>query len=704
MVLNHTEMNSNAKFQPPTSTLPAFLARVPRPLASRAFAQKQMEASISQNILEGTKMQSPQKPTVIDLTKDSDEEGASTMPAFLSLVPRPLASRAFARQQEATALSYYAPKPALRIVQDQPTKIVTDPTSCGFGRAFGQKPREESITEPIVNDCIDTPKETKPRVTEVGYAMMPVVSVKKSSRGCAVVILRDEAVVERCALQRVAVIDGVCVEMKRHFKRSRVAQDGEEKPLGIFCAWGMKVERKVPISEEGIADFFNSLAGTTCPEGLVATPPFEESHVLFHLKSGNFATPSYNIEQIDADQDKVLSSWACPRNLIESSWAAKDRLDALWNRPPPPMARSLITRVARSQLFPHSGEGGQDHENRAGDKLAQISNMVGLLDNISRGSAFLDLCGGPGAWSQHLLGKHDLALQGFGFTLKAESGGSDDWKAQAKDEWYQDLIEHPNWTALWGLDGSGDLLKIGNLEHCVKGLAGQKVLLVVADGGFSDEAIPANLLELYFYRLLLAELLTAATCLRHGGKFVCKLYSTFSDSTSALLYLATQLFDSVSIVKPMSSKATGPERYLVGTGFRDDAQTSTIQEALSQSHALAAGHSPLTVPLLTPVVPVQSLQQDLIFSVDYKHMVTALCERQTKALNAVVDRADFLEEVAMDCAVCTDPWSKPAPTHYMRSDKYDQENVAPADATKYGTVPMTVPTPARATGGWKQWQ
>merc|ERR1712166_581281 len=110
-----------------------------------------------------------------------------------------------------------------------------------------------------------------------------------------------------------------------------------------------------------------------------------------------------------------------------------------------------------------------------------------------------------------------------------------------------------------------------------------------------------------------------------------------------------------------SSKCTGPERYLVGTGFRDDAQTAAICAALARSHALGAGASPLSVPLLTPVVPAASLVQDETFSAGLKQMVTAMCERQTKALNAVVDRADFLEDVAMECAICTDPWNRPAP-------------------------------------------
>merc|ERR1711865_153673 len=313
-----------------------------------------------------------------------------------------------------------------------------------------------------------------------------------------------------------------------------------------------------------------------------------------------------------------------------------------------------------------------EHENRAGDKLAQISEIVDMMDGIPQGSAFLDLCGGPGAWSQHLLGKKDLALKGFGFTLKAASGGSEDWKAQEKDEWYEDLYEHPDWTALWGKDGTGDLLKIGNVEHCVRGLAKEHVLLVVADGGFSDDAIPPNQLELDFYRLFLAELLTAASCLSPGGKFVCKLYNTFSDSTAALLFLTTQLFDSVSIVKPMSSKVTGPERYLTATGFRDDAQTSAICAALSRSHVLGAGASPLTMPLLTPAVAPESLQQDKTFCAGMTDMVTAMCERNTKALNAVVDRHDILEDIAMTCTVCTDPWAKARPAGHDDHERHER--------------------------------
>merc|ERR1712232_871401 len=170
-----------------------------------------------------------------------------------------------------------------------------------------------------------------------------------------------------------------------------------------------------------------------------------------------------------------------------------------------------------------------------------------------------------------------------------------------------DLYQNPNWTALWGADGTGDLLKPGNLEHCVKQLAREQVLLCVADGGFSDDAIPQNLQELYFYRLFLAELLTAVSCLGQGGKFVCKLYTSFSASTSALLFLTTRLFESVEIVKPVSSKATGPERYLVASGFLDNSESSAIQAGLMRAHTTGGGASPLVTPLLTPIVEAEQL-------------------------------------------------------------------------------------------------
>merc|ERR1719253_1035949 len=101
--------------------------------------------------------------------------------------------------------------------------------------------------------------------------------------------------------------------MTRHAKKSKPRdneennEEGEEPPAGIFVAWGARVENKVPVSEEGLEEFFNSLAGKPCPEGLVANPPFQEGHVSFPLASEAFTPLSWNICPTDATKDEILS-------------------------------------------------------------------------------------------------------------------------------------------------------------------------------------------------------------------------------------------------------------------------------------------------------------------------------------------------------------------------------------------------------------
>ena len=321
--------------------------------------------------------------------------------------------------------------------------------------------------------------------------------------------------------------------------------------------------------------------------------------------------------------------------LVRELWEAKNALDELWKKPPPPLARSVMQRVARDQLYEEVKE--KEHENRAGEKLAELAAAVGLLQVSGK---FLDLCGGPGAWSLYLL---QLKRHGFGFTLR--SGAGEEWQAEEKDDWYPELLEHPHWRPLWGADGTGDLLKPENLEHACKRLqAAGGISICVADGGFSDKAIPANLLELYFYRLFLAELLMACSCLTPGGRFVCKLYSSFSNATSSLLYLSTRLFEEVQVIKPKASRCAGPERYLCAKGFKKGAEAEVIRRALQLSHRQAG-----PMQLLAPVLDLRSLK-DNVFASQLQAMVEKLCVRQCGALRRIRQRADALEEMAMQVA------------------------------------------------------
>merc|ERR1712232_1428942 len=128
--------------------------------------------------------------------------------------------------------------------------------------------------------------------------------------------------------------------------------------------------------------------------------------------------------------------------------------------------------------------------------------------------------------------------------------------------------------------------------------------------------------------------------------------STFSAATSSLLFLTTRLFKDVSIVKPMSSRVTGPERYLVAFGFNGSSskEVAVVLRAMQRAHGLVGGASPLLTPLLSPLVRSDELARDSVFTQAARTMGSQLCERQQTALNAVVDRADFLEKMALGVA------------------------------------------------------
>jgi len=522
--------------------------------------------------------------------------------------------------------------------------------------------------------------------TEPTADLWPVVSIKKmASKGCAIVHLRDQEVLELSVAMRVAVIDGVCVEVRRHTRKQSHASEEHAEPVsGVFVAWGHRVERKITVSEEGLEDYFNGLRGLVQIKPVFSSPPFEENLQRFTMRSAGPLWMDLRPEFDDANGSKMLDGPHGRPELVRSLWDAKEHLDSLWARPPPPMGRSLLQRVARDSLFPHSGKEGKEHENRAGEKLEELAAAVGLLDGIPSGSAFLDLCGGPGAWSQFLLGRRDLALRGFGFTLRSQSGTDGDWQAQEKDDWYQELLGRRDWKALWGKDGTGDLLKEQNLDHCANELWKHGgVFLCVADGGFSDKAIPANLLELYFYRLLLAELLTAVSCLQPGGRFVCKLYTSLSAATSSLLFLTTRVFDHVEVVKPMTSRVSGPERYLFASGFRWNDETKAVRAALMKSHVAGQSKSPLQAPLLTPIVPAEELVKDKTFLTPFREMSSTLCQRQAGSLEATLNLAEQLEDMALAAAAVSAEASPPRQVAGQAPTSNSNEDGASASRTSH---------------------
>lgn len=70
-----------------------------------------------------------------------------------------------------------------------------------------------------------------------------------------------------------------------------------------------------------------------------------------------------------------------------------------------------------------------------------------------KGCRFLDVCGGPGAFSQVVM-EVSQAKEGFGITLVT--------KDTPKSElWYKNLLEESKFTAIYGVDETGNVYKPG---------------------------------------------------------------------------------------------------------------------------------------------------------------------------------------------------------------------------------------------------
>merc|ERR1719316_1265833 len=106
-------------------------------------------------------------------------------------------------------------------------------------------------------------------------------------------------------------------------------------------------------------------------------------------------------------------------------------------------------------------------------------------------------------------------------------------------------------------------------------------------------------------------------------------------------------------------------------------EVEDIRKALMQTHVLGGAHSILAAPGITSIVSADDLMKDGCFLESLQTMATELCHRQSEALTAAVDRAEFLEEVATEAAVT---WEAPEGYEYVnaeresRHERGDREN------------------------------
>jgi 23S rRNA U2552 (ribose-2'-O)-methylase RlmE/FtsJ len=107
----------------------------------------------------------------------------------------------------------------------------------------------------------------------------------------------------------------------------------------------------------------------------------------------------------------------------------------------------------------------------------------------------------------------------------------------------------------------------------------QKCDLITADGGFGE--MNENLQEQESPTMLIFEILSAIKNLKKNGHFVCKFIETFTDITLKIISILAFLFDNIYFVKPLLSKLSSSERYVVCMNFKYGENDKELKNVIS---------------------------------------------------------------------------------------------------------------------------
>lgn len=125
-----------------------------------------------------------------------------------------------------------------------------------------------------------------------------------------------------------------------------------------------------------------------------------------------------------------------------------------------------------------------------------------------------------------------------------------------------------NFNVLYGVDKTGSLYNVDNILNFIEIIGTHTCDYVTADGGF-DFTNDFNNQESLSTRLIMCEIYIALSILKEGGNFVIKIYDITSDVTKNLLYLLSQHFSKINIVKPTVSRPANSEKYVICISYKN---------------------------------------------------------------------------------------------------------------------------------------
>jgi 23S rRNA U2552 (ribose-2'-O)-methylase RlmE/FtsJ len=138
------------------------------------------------------------------------------------------------------------------------------------------------------------------------------------------------------------------------------------------------------------------------------------------------------------------------------------------------------------------------------------------------------------------------------------------------------LENHQNVVIETGADKTGNLISLDNFMHCAAKYQ-NKMNIITADGGF-DFSVDFNNQENMATQLILCEVFYALAMQKQGGTFILKIFDVFHKPTVDILYLLCYYYNSVSIMKPHTSRIANSEKYVVCQGFKISDSSKIVEQ------------------------------------------------------------------------------------------------------------------------------
>jgi len=110
---------------------------------------------------------------------------------------------------------------------------------------------------------------------------------------------------------------------------------------------------------------------------------------------------------------------------------------------------------------------------------------------------------------------------------------------------------------------------------------GKKAQLVTANGFMNSTSI--NTEEQESFKILLGQIISCLKSQEVGGNFVMKIYESFTPLSLKLICLLKELYEDLYIYKPLTSKESNAEKYIVCKNLKyEEKKTKKLVEALDE--------------------------------------------------------------------------------------------------------------------------